>query len=178
MRISYLIAVLTTVTGLSNPKLTFYPKTITETAIYSISFTIDTGFPGNSVMNFSFPSEVTILDSSSVACTVDSKIYNPYSSEISCYVINRVFTVQGIFGTTSDEIQPSSSPITVSFPGVINPSSTKKTVDSIDLKIYSSPFVIHESLSSIEDLKIAASVAYFDTSGISPSSPVVGSSTI
>ena len=162
--------------ALSNLILSFSPTTISTEATYSISFTIDSSIPGDSTMKFTFPSDVTITDSSSAACTVVSEIYNPTSNGVSCSVTSRVFTVTGIFGTTSDYIDSTSLPITVTLPLITNPSTTKKT-SAIDLAIYSSSTEIAESTTGSDNLKITASAAYFSSASISQTSSVIGAST-
>lgn len=176
MKIVVVLTYLFSVSALSNMALTVSPSTISESASYVISFIFDYTIAGNSYIIFDFPDDVKITDSNPASCSVSSQIYNPSSTGVSCSVSSKNFTVYGAFGTSSDVIDPSSIPISVTLNSIVNPSSTSAT-QAIGIFIYSSAGAVMEYSTDSTDLQIKASAAYFGSAGISLGSSVIGSLT-
>ncbi|OMJ74195.1 hypothetical protein SteCoe_26950 [Stentor coeruleus] len=164
------------VQSLGSLSLSFTPQYISSQASYTIIFAVGVTTPATSTVKLTFPSEVTIADSSSVACTISS-LYNPTSSGVSCSVASKVFTVNGVFGVSGgDDVSSSPMTMTIILPLITNPATTK-TTSPVALATYNPSGSLLESTTTSTELAITASPASLTSASISPSSTVIGAST-
>ena len=158
--------------GLSSLSMSFTPTTINSVGTYTVVFSIGVTTPYDSVVKLTFPSAVSVTDSTSVSCVLSS-IYGVSSP--TCSVASNVFSVTGVFGAGPSDVSSSIFTISIGLPSITNPSSTM-TTSPIGLATYTSSGALLESTTTSSKLAITATASSFTSVSISPESSVIGAS--
>ncbi|CAG9329240.1 unnamed protein product [Blepharisma stoltei] len=158
-------------TILSTDALGISPTTVRSSATYTISFQLASATPSDSVVTLSFPSEVTISDSSNYSCTL-SNLYGT-SSTAYCSSANRVITIYNFFASGSIP-QGSILPFQVVLGSITNPKSTTQTSSILITTLSSSGSVIDTSDPNDTNLAIQATSVSMNAASIFPASTIIG----